>query len=148
MEEIRDVAKQFEINIVYGSIDRSAYNEKVDYNDCDFEEEGIEACGFIYENFHTTDRRRRFRITTQKFTSKNLEEAISSHFKNQLSNEPYYFSSDKKLDSISKESEIQVLSRNNANEILGNGKDSVILSYLVCGSNCTEKLKILTELIN
>ena len=36
LEEIRDVAKQFEVNVVYGSIDRTLYNEKVDYNDCDF----------------------------------------------------------------------------------------------------------------
>lgn len=141
IKSLREVTKNVKADIYYIR-NKKTFIDKVEYTDC----QEMQSCIFIYQNAHLPHRKKRYRIIDglDDLSVPSLERILTNFF-NSRSKEPYFYSDDSKLESVGNSSLIKVLSRNNQEAIL-TGKDSLILAYEVCGSNCLEKLKIMNEL--
>lgn len=144
--ELRDIALKYDINIFYGMFD-SKYQDLVDYTDCEDTLKEKEACAYLYESFHTFESKKRFRFEFDHFDPSSLDLGLNEHFKEPTPDQ-HFFSNDEAPRMVSKSSPLKVLSRNNLGEFLSSGRDILILAFQVCGSNCVEKVKILTEFYN
>ena len=140
VNSIRRVAERLDHDIYWGE-QSSEYLDEVDFSDCSKNSKKI--CGYILQNFWNTQQQKRYKVEFKRFNEDTLEEQLGNRIKNLGA--PYYFS-DSSAPVNLKTTGIQVLSRNNKLEKIDkSGKDSLILTYSICGSNCQEKLKYLVE---
>ena len=82
----------------------------------------------------------------EKFDEDTLEVRLNNLIKSIAKDKPYKFSYNQPLENLSSDSFIKPLSLDTLSVLETSRKDSLILSYTVCGSNCQEKLKLVMDL--
>lgn len=80
LQAIRELSQKHDINIFYGPPD-AKFAELVDFSDCNFKKNKYDVCGFLYQDFETLTRRKRFKFTFEKFDIDQIEKSLDDHFK-------------------------------------------------------------------
>lgn len=136
IKRMRTLSNEFSMNVVYG-INTPKLHENFEYNDCDKNQD----CLFIYTDYLNGKAKSRY-----KFEVPSLEYKTLHHLLLQFKHAPpqaYHYSSNYRAPEI--DGRFKVISRDNLQSFLDEGKDIFLFLYKYCGSNCHDKLKYMSE---
>lgn len=146
VKSIRRVAERSEADVLWGN-PTSEYLDEVDYVDCSEKDySNGQICGYYYVDFSNKNASRRYKVSVGKFDEDSLEVALKRFLGGIKNTMPYKFSDASKLDVLGSNSFIKPLSLKTLDVLKNSKKDSIILSFNVCGSNCQDKLKLILGL--
>lgn len=136
VKKMRTLSNEFSLNVVYG-LNTPKLHDNFEYNDCEKDQD----CLFVYKDYLNKNSKSRYKFELPSLEYKTLHHLLLQY--KHASPQPYYYSSNYRAPEI--DGRFQVISRDNLQSFIDQGKDIFLFMYKYCGTNCHDKLKYMGE---
>ena len=136
IKKMRTISNEYRMSVLYG-INNEKVHQNFEYNDC----EKTENCLFVYTDYTYSHKKNRYKFLLEGTDYKAIDKNML-RYKYEKPQLYHYSSSYRPLEVDDK---FVVLSRDNIETYLNQGKDIFVMLFKYCGSNCHDKLKYMSD---